>query len=95
MRGLATHFFPSARTLRDRASIDGWIRKSCDSGYHPSGTVPMGDRSDAACDPRGRVRGVEGLFVGDVSLLPTIPMANTNLTALMIGEPFGEWLQST
>lgn len=95
MRGLATHFFPSARTLRDRRSIDAWIRKSCDSGYHPSGTAPMGDTADTACDPRGRVRGVEGLYVADVSLLPTIPMANTNLTALMIGERFGEWLQST
>jgi choline dehydrogenase len=95
MRGLATHFFPSKQVVRDRASIDGWIRKSCDSGYHPSGTAPMGETPDTACDPQGRVRGVEGLFVADVSLLPTIPMANTNLTALMIGERFGEWLQST
>ena len=92
MKGLARFFFPQESVLRDRREIGEWIRKSCDSGYHPAGTVPMGDEAASACDPRGRVRGVEGLFVADVSLLPTIPMANTNLTALMIGERFGEWL---
>ena len=95
MKDLASFFYPSSRALRDRRSIAEVVTKICDSGYHPSGTVPMGETPDTACDPRGRVRGVEGLFVADVSLLPTIPMANTNLTALMIGERFGEWLQST
>jgi choline dehydrogenase len=92
MQGLARFFFPQERVLRDPRSIDEWIRTSCDSGYHPCGTAPMGDDASSACDPRGRVRGVDGLYVADVSLLPTIPMANTNLTALMIGERFGEWL---
>jgi choline dehydrogenase len=45
----------------------------------------------AATDGRGRVRGVRGLCVADASLMPTIPSAHTNLTALMIGERFGEW----
>ncbi|XXV19736.1 GMC oxidoreductase [Sorangium sp. So ce1182] len=38
-------------------------------------------------------RGVEGLLVADASIMPTIPSVNTNLTALMIGERFGEWLR--
>ncbi|WP_437931756.1 GMC oxidoreductase [Sorangium sp. So ce291] len=42
---------------------------------------------------RGHVRGVEGLLVADASIMPTIPSVNTNLTALMIGERFGEWLR--
>jgi choline dehydrogenase len=50
--------------------------------------------TDAATDGRGRVRGIEGLHVADASLMPTIPSANTNLTAIMIGERFGEWLRS-
>lgn len=96
MRDLAVHFFPQERALRSRRSIAEWIRKSCDSGYHPSGTVPMGadDDPDAACDGRGRVRGTDGLVVADASLMPTIPMANTHLPTLMIGERFGEWLRS-
>jgi choline dehydrogenase len=94
MRAIARPLWPRARILRDRQRLDAWIRKSCDSGYHPGGTVPMGadDDPDAACDGRGRVRGVEGLRVADASLMPTIPTANTNLTALMIGERFAEWL---
>jgi choline dehydrogenase len=29
--------------------------------------------------------------VADASLMPTIPSAHTNLTAIMMGERFGEW----
>lgn len=97
LRRLAAPFWPSARTLTDRAHIDRWIRRSCDSGYHPCGTVPMGADRDpaAATDGRGHVRGITGLRVADASLMPTIPSANTNLTVLMMGERFGEWLRRT
>jgi choline dehydrogenase len=81
--------WPPERVLSRRPSLERWVRYICDSGYHPSGTVPLGE----AVDARGRVPGVEGLFVADASLLPTIPSANINLTALMIGERFGEWLR--
>jgi choline dehydrogenase len=55
----------------------------------------MGPDSDprAATDGRGRVRGIDGLFVADASLMPTITSSNTNLASLMIGERFGEWLR--
>jgi choline dehydrogenase len=91
---LAAHFWPSARVLRDRGKTDSWIRKACDSGYHPCGTVPMGVDSDpnAATDGRGRVRSVEGLIVADASLMPTIPAANLHLTVLMMGERFADWI---
>jgi choline dehydrogenase len=49
----------------------------------------------AAADGRGRVRGVEGLYVVDASLMPTIPSSNTNLPTLMMGERFGAWLKET
>src|SRR5215467_2661804 len=95
MRELASPFWPRRRVLDDVTSIDGFIGKICGSGYHPCGTVPMGADGDAAAvvDGRGRVRGVEGLYVADASIMPTIPSANTNLAALMIGERFGEWLR--
>jgi choline dehydrogenase len=93
MKYLATPFWPSRRVLDDRATMDSFVRRITASGYHPCGTVPMGATGDptAACDSRGRVRGVEGLVVADASVMPTIPMANTNLPTLMIGERFGEW----
>ena len=95
MRKLIRHVWPGRRTLSSAKRIDAWIRKSCDSGYHPCGTVPMGADDDltAATDSRGRLRGVEHLIIADASLMPTIPSSNTHLPTLMIGERFGEWLR--
>jgi choline dehydrogenase len=97
MRDMATFFWPAAGVVEDRARLEEWIGRFCDSSYHPCGTVPMGadgaGDADAATDGRGRVRRVEGLRVADASLMPTVPSAHTNLTALMIGERFGEWLR--
>jgi choline dehydrogenase len=97
MRDMARIFWPPGWVVASDARMAKWIDAICDSGYHPCGTVPMGadDASDehAATDGRGRVRGVEGLWVADASLMPTIPAANTNLTVLMMGEKFGEWMK--
>ncbi|EYF02701.1 GMC family oxidoreductase [Chondromyces apiculatus] len=95
IRRLARPLWPLDGTLADRARLGAWIYKSCGSGYHPCGTVPMGPEGApaAAVDGRGRVRGVEGLIVADASIMPTIPSVNTNVTTLMIGERFGEWLR--
>jgi choline dehydrogenase len=95
LRSLASFLYPREDVLTDRDALRAYIRRHCDSGYHPCGTAPMGadDDDGAATDGRGRVRGVEGLIVADASLMPTIPSANTNLPSLMIGERFGEWLR--
>jgi choline dehydrogenase len=98
MRDLATLFWPPARVASRKDGLAAWLGRVCDSSYHPCGTVPMGadDASDvdAATDGRGRVRHVEGLWVADASLMPTIPSAHTNLTVLMMGERFGEWMRA-
>jgi choline dehydrogenase len=95
LRDLVTPLWPSERVLRSRRRVDAWIRSSCDSGYHPCGTVPMGslDDPDAATCPRGGVRGVEGLHVADASLMPTIPSSNIHLPTLMLAERIGAWLR--
>jgi choline dehydrogenase len=95
MSELAAHFWPSARLLRSRARVEDWIFGACDSGYHPCGTVAMGAAGDpsAAADGRGRVFGVENLYVADASLLPTIPSSNIHLPVLMVAERIGAWLR--
>ncbi|MBJ94945.1 MAG: choline dehydrogenase [Rickettsiales bacterium] len=95
MQQVAIPLYPGPRVLSDSTRLSQWIRKVCDSGYHPCGTVPMGPDTDpgAAVDGRGRVRGVTGLVVADASIMPTIPSSNTNLPTLMIGERFGAWLR--
>jgi choline dehydrogenase len=37
---------------------------------------------------------VDNLVVADASIMPFVPRANTNLTAIMIGEKIGEWLRT-
>jgi choline dehydrogenase len=93
---LARPVWPSRRPFDDQGEFRHLTTTMCGSGYHPSGTVPMGVDSDpmAATNERGEVRGVRGLIVCDASLMPTITSSNTNLPTLMIGERFGEWLRA-
>ena len=95
MKEMVRFFWPGERVLRDRAALYAWIVKSCDSGYHPCGTAPMGaeDDPEAAVDQYGRVRGMTGLWVADASIMPTVPSVNTNVPTLMIGERFGAWVR--
>ena len=56
--------------------------------FHMIGTCRMGPEHDrtAVVDHELRVRGVQRLRVADASIMPTMPAANTNAAALMIGE---------
>jgi choline dehydrogenase len=62
--------------------------------YHPVGTCKMGPESDPAAvvDGRGKVHGVDNLYVADASIMPVIPRANTNIPALVVGERIAAWL---
>jgi choline dehydrogenase-like flavoprotein len=95
MKEMVRFLWPGERKLQSPTAVHEWIVQSCDSGYHPCGTVPMGadDDPDAAVDQYGRVRGMTGLWVADASIMPTIPTVNINVPTLMIGERFGEWVR--
>lgn len=56
--------------------------------FHMIGTCRMGPGHDksAVVDHELRVRGIQGLRVADASIMPTMPAANTNAAALLIGE---------
>ena len=62
--------------------------------HHISGTCKMGSDSDAEAviDQYGRVYGVEGLRVADASIMPDCVRANTNATAMMIGERMADFI---
>lgn len=93
------------RSLRDRegrelpreptdAEIDALLRDVARDTSHLSSGVRMGDpgSADTVVDARGRVLGVEGLVVADLSICPAVPRANTHLTAIMIGERIADLL---
>ena len=68
-----------------------------ESFFHGVGTCKMGPESDpeSVVDPSLRVHGIENLYVADASIMPTIPHANTNLAAIMIGERVGDLIGRT
>ena len=66
--------------------IDGFVRETVQSAYHPCGTCRMGADPMAVVDPQARVRGMEGLRVVDSSIMPAITTGNLNAPTIMIAE---------
>jgi choline dehydrogenase len=64
------------------------------TSQHLTGTAPMGGENDAAgvVDPQCRVRGVEGLWVVDGSVLPAITSRGPHATIVMIGHRAAEFI---
>jgi choline dehydrogenase len=79
---------PGNRDLADDASLERWILKNLANTFHTSCGARMGPESDpgSVVDQYCRVRGVEGLRVVDLSIMPNIIRRGTNATAVMIGE---------
>lgn len=85
---------PTDADMASDDALDSWLRRTCGTSRHVSGTCKMGPASDshAVVDQFCRVRGLEGLRVADPSILPNVTRANTNATAIMIGERVADWL---
>lgn len=66
--------------------ILAYCMKKGDSVHHPVGSCRMGSDPDAVVDPELRVRGVDGLYVIDASVMPRIVSGNTNGATVMIAE---------
>jgi choline dehydrogenase len=79
---------PSDEILDSDAALDAWLLREVTHTHHLSGTCKMGPASDplAVVDQRGQVHGLTGLRVADCSIMPDCIRANTNATAMMIGE---------
>jgi predicted dehydrogenase (TIGR03970 family) len=67
---------------------------SWSTSQHLAGTAPMGrdGDEDAVVDARCRVRGVDGLWVVDGSVLPTITSRGPHATIVMIGHRAVEFI---
>ena len=72
-----------------------FARSTYTSYFHGVGTCKMGPASDPAAvvDQHLRVHGMENLWIGDASIMPTVAHANTNLTSMMIGERAAEFIK--
>ena len=74
-------------TDEDDAIIDDWVRKRVGSAWHSLGTCKMAPlEKNGVVDPSLSVHGLQGLKLADLSVVPKNFAANTNHTALVIGE---------
>jgi len=77
------------------AEIDAFVEANVTTYFHPVGSCRMGAAPDAVVDAHGKVHDLEGLWVLDASVMPSIPGINTNLPTIMIAERGAAWLAAS
>ncbi|KAI0179887.1 GMC oxidoreductase-domain-containing protein, partial [Hypoxylon sp. FL1284] len=76
-----------AYTAEDDAAIEQHLRENAQTAWHALGTAKMAPREDmGVVDASLSVYGVKGLKVADLSIVPENVGANTNNTAMAVGE---------
>jgi 5-(hydroxymethyl)furfural/furfural oxidase len=99
-RAILSRAIAPGRLIVDRGGhspiSDDEILAASGGMFHPSGTCAIGapDNPMAVVDPRGRVYGVQGLRVADASVMPRLPVANTNIPTIMIGERVANFIKA-
>jgi choline dehydrogenase len=82
----------AARELRPGRDLDAaaHVADAARGFFHPVATCAIG----RVVDGDGRVHGIDGLYVADASVIPTVPRANTNLTTIALAERLAEGLKA-
>ncbi|SAL69955.1 sorbose dehydrogenase [Caballeronia arvi] len=95
VRSVVTQGVGIDQLLGDDEAMNAFVMRNVGGTWHPSGTCRMGSSNDphAVTDSHGAVYGVEGLYVCDASLMPSIPCANTNVPTIMIAERVADGLR--
>lgn len=71
----------------DDAAIEQWLRENVNTTWHSMATCKMAPKEqDGVVDGKLNVYGVQGLKLADLSIAPENVGANTNNTALAVGE---------
>ena len=87
---------PTDDDLASDDILDNWLLRTAVTSHHVSATCKMGPASDvmAVVDQSGRVHGLDGLRVADASIMPDCIRANTNVTAMVIGERIARFMRN-
>ena len=80
-----SEIFPGSE-VHGEAALRAFIRRKVETIYHPVGTCKMGHDDQAVVDDTLKVHGMDGLWVVDASIMPTLIGGNTNAPVVMIAE---------
>jgi len=83
----------ASKELADASPLE-LIKRFGSTVYHPAGSCKMGIDGMSVVDPMLKVYGVEGLYVADNSIMPTLVSGNTNAPAIMLGERVSEFIKA-
>ncbi|HEY8082959.1 MAG TPA: GMC family oxidoreductase [Solirubrobacterales bacterium] len=84
------------KPVRSEAEIDATVpavdlRRLRIAAFHPTGSVAAGSNQGRhPVDPQGRLRGVDGVWVADGSILPSCPGVNPQVSIMAIAAGVGE-----
>jgi choline dehydrogenase-like flavoprotein len=81
---------PSVKSDADRRAF---LEKAAFTHHHPVGTCRMGVDEAAVVGPDLKLRGMEGLYICDASVLPTITTGPVNAAIIAIAERFSDLLR--
>lgn len=90
---VAQEIKPGPQVQTDEQWLD-YCREVGDTVYHPTSTCRMGTGEDSVVDPQLRVRGVQGLWVIDASIMPSVVSGNTNAATVAIAEKGADIFQA-
>lgn len=72
----------------------GYAASELQTVYHPTSTCRMGTDDRAVVDPKLKAKGVDGLWVADASVMPSVPRGHPNAVVAMIAERAAGWIES-
>jgi choline dehydrogenase-like flavoprotein len=85
--GIRGHDMVRSEKELEAATAAARVERLHIAAFHPTGTARMGDEAAThPVDPDGRLRGVDGVYVVDASIVPGCPEVNPQLTIMAFAE---------
>jgi choline dehydrogenase len=84
---------PGAPIENEREFLE-FARKDLQTVYYPTSTCSMGSDPDSVVDPQLKVRGIDGLWVVDASIMPTVPRGHPDAVVAMLAARAARWIET-